>query len=255
MPAADGRPLVDGLRHLAVCRRGAGAPAATNGRRSEPACDVTQVLGQTAARACSRSAQRSSTCSMPTDSRTRLSARPPTRSGGGGAAPAATRRRRGSSSAAHARGGAEPFRGCGVTGDVDGEHRAPPPGSAPARRPDDPPGAPQHGGVRARPLEADGQRAQPAQREVDLERPGDGAVQGAMPAQSLTEGLPALGVGDHGRPEHDVAVAREVLRHRVHDDVCAERERARQQRCRQRVVDDTRDRRGSRDRARRSRGR
>ncbi len=83
------------------------------------------------------------------------------------------------------------------------------------------------------PLDAQGERAQAAQREPHLERPGDRAVERAVGTQRRRE----LRRARDGRPQHDVGVPGEVLRHRVHDDVRAVREGLLAERGRERVVD------------------
>ncbi len=88
-------------------------------------------------------------------------------------------------------------------------------------------------GGRLRPLDAQRERPQPAQREPDLARAGDRAVLRAVAVQRR----PELRVVGHGRAEHDVRVSGEILRHRVHDDVRAPGERVLPEGGREGVVD------------------
>ncbi len=126
----------------------------------------------------------------------------------------------------HPDAGRDPFRRLRTTRDLD-RHDA-----AEARVPDPFHGwvAPQPGGelggVRLRALDPQVQGAQPAQRQPDLERPGDRAVQRAVGDEALVVGATGIRArGDH-RAEQHVAVAGEVLGHRVDDDVGAQLERA-----------------------------
>ena len=89
------------------------------------------------------------------------------------------------------------------------------------------------GGVGLGALDPQRQRAQPAQREPHLERARDRAVQGPVRVQA---GVQVVVVGQRGA-QHHVAVPREVLGHRVHDDVRAALERALHQRGGEGVVD------------------
>ena len=78
------------------------------------------------------------------------------------------------------------------------------------------------------------QRAHAAQREVAVERRA-GDAETVRPPRELVGQRPLS--GDH-RAADDVAVAVQVFRRRVHDDVRAERDRLLQRRRQERVVDD-----------------
>ena len=101
-------------------------------------------------------------------------------------------------------------------------------------------------------LDAQVQRAQAAQRQPRLPRAGDGAVQRAVRLQPPRR-APASRVTRDA--QEDVGVAAEVLGRRVQDDVRAELERPLHQRGRERVVDRERHARGARPRQRSPGGR
>ena len=98
------------------------------------------------------------------------------------------------------------------------------------------PGQPAHQllGVRLGPLDPQVQGAQAAQRQPRLEGAGDRAEQ---VAPALQHGVQLVVAGDHRAHEH-VAVAGEVLRRRVHDQVDVELQRRLQQGSGEGVVDD-----------------
>ena len=78
------------------------------------------------------------------------------------------------------------------------------------------------------------QRAHAAQREIAVERRAGDAEAVGPPRELVAE----RGVARDDRAADDVAVAVQILRRRVHDDVRAERDRLLQRRREERVVDD-----------------
>ena len=87
---------------------------------------------------------------------------------------------------------------------------------------------------RLRPVEPDGQRAKPAEREERLEVAGDGAVVVAMGGKPVRKARVAA---DHGA-EQEIGVPSDELRGRVQDDVGAQLERSLAQRRGERRIDD-----------------
>ncbi len=144
---------------------------------------------------------------------------------------------------------AHPLGVVGRPGDLEGDHRTvamvqPRRQFVPRVRSQPREAHPRHRRVRAQagrqvqrvglgPLQPDGQRAQPTQREVGLQRPRHGA--GEVAAQREA-GAQRRGAGDQ-HAHQQVGMPGEVLRRRVHDDVGAVLERAHHQRRRERRVD------------------
>ena len=224
---SDDRPRDDGRRS---------SPARRSPRPTEPASEATRGLGArvlvsarlstpTGEGLAARSAQRSSTSSMPTERRSRLVGHLAGLGAPSGAgAPGSTRRRR--ATWCGPRGGSRPATavgGVGATGEQDRRPSRRSPGSGPRRRPG---GRRAAGPARRRwPGPAPSGRAGCAGRAVASQAsrvPGDGAEQVA----AALEHVPERVVGGDDRAHQQVAVAAEVLRRRVHDDVGAERRAA-----------------------------
>ena len=206
--------------------------------------------------ACSRSATRSAADSMPTDRRMRLARHLERRAGDGrvghlaGVLDEALDRAERLGEREQLGGGGDPLGGVGAAAHREADHAAevahllgrrgvagvvgelrvedPLDGRVADEQVDD--GA----GVRAVAVHPHGERLDAAQHEVAVERRGHRAGRVLGEAQALGERV----VVDGDEAADDVAVAAEVLRGRVHDDVGAERQRLLQVRRGERVVDD-----------------
>ena len=229
------------------------ATAAGGGKRragDHPGRGAAVPLAVGQPRAWTRSFQRSSTCSMPTDRRIRLS-----RDLGGfrGPAAAAFEHRLEAAEAGRVDPEPDPFADLGggrcSAVDLDGEHRAVPlelfgraPVAGVGRQPGvaDPAdprvlGQPfgEDAGAALGALQPQVEGADPAQREPGLHRARDPAALGTLGRQ---RGIGAVGCGD-GDSELYVGVPGEELRRRVHHDLRAEPQRLLQQGSGEGVVD------------------